>query len=341
MFKKPTFLAVTLMGTTACAWLAACSSSSKGNNDASPSHDGSPDSRDDGTFGPCLPTAYCTNPPNCKPSAYCESPLRDGGSGSLTICRGAATEATIDDMTASTITFAPPSCATKGEWYTYAEGAGTITPADTAAFVYSALPDPTGLPAGVTAGPMAACAMGSTDAVQYDHDDLGVQLANSTLADGGTSAPALIDASAYAGVQFWLWTSASTASAISANFSVALGDQKETEIFGICNPNAPPSVPMQLGCGPAGAAVSGSAIATVIPTDGTLKGADGGDATIVAGWQLIQIPFVSFGINPYYGGGNETAVDPTVLSNLNFSIVNSAAAAVAFDFCVYDVAFYH
>jgi hypothetical protein len=341
MFKRPTFLAVTIMGTTAFAWLVSCSSSTKSNNDSGPNHDGSPDSLDGGTFGPCLPTAYCTNPPTCKPSAYCESPLRDGGSGSLTICSGAATEATIDDMTASTITFTPPSCATKGEWSTYAEGTGTITPSDTAAFVYSALPDPTGLPAGVTAGPMAACVMGSTDAVQYDHDDLGVQLGNSTLADGGTSAPALIDASAYTGVQFWLWASASTASAISANFIVSLGDQKEVEIFGICNPNAPPSVPMQLGCGPAVAAVSGSAIAAADGVSGTLHGADGGNATIVAGWQLIQIPFVNFATNPYYGGGNETAVDPTVLSNLNFTILNSAAAAVAFDFCVYNVAFYH
>jgi hypothetical protein len=117
MFKKPTFLVVAIMGASAFAWLAACSSSTKSNNDSGSNHDGGPNDAA-GTFGPCLPTAYCTNPPTCKPSAYCESPLRDGGSGSLTICRGAATEATIDDMTASTITFAPPSCATKGEWNT-------------------------------------------------------------------------------------------------------------------------------------------------------------------------------------------------------------------------------
>src|SRR5450755_998910 len=174
MFKKPTFLAVTIMGTAACACLAACSSSSKSSNDASSNHDGSPNNHDGGaSLGFCYPTAYCTDPPTCKPSAYCESPLRDGGSGSLTVCSGPATEATIDDMTASTITFTPPSCATRGEWNTYASGTGTITPPDTEVFVYSALPDPAGLPAGVVAGfdagggggpgPMAACAMGSTD----------------------------------------------------------------------------------------------------------------------------------------------------------------------------------
>jgi hypothetical protein len=344
MSKKRLSLPAAIMGTAAFAWLAACSSSSNVARDAGPSNaDGG------GSLGPCLSTAYCTNPPTCKPSAYCESPLDDGGTGSLTICSGAATEATIDNMTASAITFTPPSCATKGEWYTYVSGTGTITPSDTEVFVYSALPDPAGLPAGVVTGsdagggggpgPMAACAMGSTDPVQYDHADLGVQLGNSTLADGGTSAPALIDASAYTGVQFWLWASASTASAVSANLLVQLGDKKETTIFGICNPQAPTGVTMQLGCGRAQAAVSGSSAAVTF-NSGIIPSANGGNATIVAGWQLIQIPFVNFVVNSYYGSGNETVVDPTALSNLNFVIENSLAAAVAFDYCVYGVAFY-
>jgi hypothetical protein len=36
-----------------------------------------------------------------------------------------------------------------------------------------------------------------------------------------------------------------------------------------------------------------------------------------------------------------TYADPTKLAAINFSIQNSAAAAVAFDYCVYDLAFYH
>jgi len=349
MFKKPTFLVVTVMGTAVALVLpAACSSSSNSNHDASSNnHDGSPNNLDGG-LGACLPTAYCTNPPTCKPSAYCLNP---GGAGSLTICSGAATEATIDNMTASSITFTPPSCATKGEWATFVDGTGTIAPADTGAFVYSALPDPSGLPAGVLAGsdagggtgpgPMAACVTGSTDAVQYDEADLGVQLGNSTPPDGGLSSPPLIDASAYTGVQFWLWASPSTAAALSANLQVQLADKNETEIFGICNVNAPQGVPMQLGCGRASATVYGSAAAVTFDDPGTLHGADGGNATIVAGWQLIQVPFVNFVTNYYYGGGNESVADPTKLAAINFSIQNSAAAAVAFDYCVYDLAFYH
>jgi hypothetical protein len=98
---------------------------------------------------------------------------------------------------------------------------------------------------------------------------------------------------------------------------------------------------MQLGCGRASATVYGSAAAVTFDDPGTLRGADGGNATIVAGWQLIQVPFVNFVTNYYYGGGNESVADPTKLAAINFSIQNSAAAAVAFDYCVYDLAFYH
>jgi hypothetical protein len=350
MFTKPTVLAVTFMGTTAFVWLAACSSSSKGNNDASSnSHDGSPNNPagGDGGLVPCGPSAYCTNPLTCTPSAYCESPS-DGGGGNLTICSGPATEATIDDMTASTITFTPPSCATKGEWFTYvdgyADGTGTITPATTQAFTYSALPDPAGLPAGVVAvsdagaggvpGPMAACVKGSTNTTQYEGALMAVQLGNSRPAPDGTSSPAMIDASAYTGIQFWLWASADTASAISESFEAQLHDKNETLIFGICN-----GLQGQFGCGPGIAAVSGSAIAALF-SSGALLGADGGNATVSAGWQLIKTPFVNFIPYYYYGGGNETAVDPKTLTIVRFEIANAAAASVAFDYCVYDLAFY-
>jgi hypothetical protein len=349
MFKKCISWAVTIMGTAAVALLPACSSSSTGNHDASPSdRDSSPNNPEGGGLRACVPTEYCTNPPTCKPSAFCLNP---GGAGSITLCSGEVTEATIDDMTASTITFTPPSCATKGEWDTFVNGTGTITPPATGAFVYSALPDPAGLPVGVLAaadaggatgtGPMAACVTGSTDAIQYDEADLGVQLGNSTPPDGGLSSPPLIDASAYTGVQFWLWASPSTAAALSANLQVQLADKNETEIFGICNVNAPLGVPMQLGCGRATATVSGNAASVAFNDPGVLHGADGGNATIVAGWQLIQVPFVNFVTNTYYGGGNESVADPTKIAAIGFSIQNVAAAAVAFDYCIYDLAFYH
>jgi hypothetical protein len=341
MLKKPTFLAVRFIGTAAFAWIAACSSSSNVTRDASPSSgQNSPDGGGVAVV-PCDPTVYCTNPLTCVGSAYCKSPSSDGGGAALTICSGPATEATIDDMTAATITFTPPPCATKGEWVTiadgYADGTGTITPSTTEAFTYSALPDPAGLPAGVVAvsSPKAACVKGSTNTTQYEGALMDVYLGHSTPASDGTSSPALIDASAYTGIQFWLWASASTASALSASFNPQLFDKNETLIFGICD-----GLQGQSGCGGGRAAVSGSAIAAALYA-GALKAPGGDNAAISAGWQLIQVPFANFAINPYFGIGNETAVDPTMLTFVRFEVSNAAAASVPFDYCVYDVAFYH
>jgi hypothetical protein len=340
MFKKPTFLAVRYIGTAAFVWLAACSSSSNVTRDASASGQNNPDGGAVAVV-PCDPTVYCTNPLACTGSAYCKSPSSDGGGAPLTICSGPATEATIDDMTAATITFTPPPCATKGEWVTYADGyadgTGTITPSTTEAFTYSAVPDPAGLPAGVVAvsGPKAACVKGSTNTTQYEGAVMDVYLGHSTPASDGTSSPALIDASAYTGVQFWLWASASTASALSDNFSPQLFDKNETLIFGICDG----TLSGQFGCDGGRAAVSGSPSAATF-YGGALKTPGGANATISAGWQLIQVPFANFAINPYNGIGNETAVDPTMLTFIRFEVSNAVAASVPFDYCVYDVAFY-
>ena len=343
MFEKPTFLAVRFIGTAAFVWLAACSSSSNVTRDAGPSDQSNPDVGGVAVV-PCDPTVYCTNPLTCSGSAYCKSPSSDGGGAPLTICSGPATEATIDDMTAATatITFTPPPCATKGEWVTYADGyadgTGTITPSTTEAFTYSALPDPAGLPTGVVtvSDPRAACVKGSTNTTQYEGALMDVYLGHSTPASDGTSSPALIDASAYTGVQFWLWASASTAAALSDSFNPQLFDKNETLIFGICDG----MLSGQFGCGGGRAAVSGSAIAATLYA-GALKTPGGVNATISAGWQLIQVPFSSFAINPYDGIGNEAAVDPTMLTFLRFEVSNAAAASVAFDYCVYDVSFYH
>jgi hypothetical protein len=347
MFKSPISLTVTIMGATAIVWLAACNSSGNVIRDAGPSGQSNPDGGGVAVV-PCVPSVYCTNPLTCTGSAYCKSPNSDGGGAPLTICSGPATEATIDDMTAATITFTPPPCATKGEWVTYADGyadgTGTITPSTTEAFTYSALPDPAGLPAGLVAasgsgdgsGPRAACVTGSTNTTQYQGALMDVYLGHSIPASDGTSSPALIDASAYTGVQFWLWASASTASALSDSFNTQLFDKNESLIFGICNG----TLQGQSGCEGGFAAVAGSAIAATFYA-GALKTPSGDNATISAGWQLIQVPFADFAINPYTGVGNETAVDPAMLTFVRFEVNNAVAASVAFDYCVYDVAFYH
>jgi hypothetical protein len=123
---------------------------------------------------------------------------------------------------------------------------------------------------------------------------------------------------------------------LSDNFNTQLFDKNESLIFGICNG----TLQGKFGCIGGLAAVSGSSIAALFYA-GALKTPGGANATISAGWQLIQVPFANFAINPYTGFGNETAVDPTVLTYIRFEVNNAVAASVAFDYCVYDVAFYH
>jgi hypothetical protein len=151
--------------------------------------------------------------------------------------------------------------------------------------------------------------------------------------------PALIDASQYSGIEFWLWASPGTVTAMSAAFVVELIDRNQLPGGGVCNPNATSG---SMPCSGASAGISYSTAAASQGTGGLL-GADGGELTALApGWQLVRTPWSSFLSNPYYGGGNEKSVDPTTLAFAEFVIEQDSAnnSTIPFDFCVYGLNFY-
>lgn len=344
MFKKPISLALTILGATATCWVAACGSSNKATTGGTSSNStgsttghstvtGNSTSTGTGTTGSSTSVASTGS------SSSCAAILADGGSDAL-----------IDNMTGTSIAFVA-TCAEKGAWYTFADDGATVTPAQGSTFTYSALPSNYPGPGGGTStasdggdggsGAFAACVSGTTAATQYAVAGLGVQLGSiNPPTDGGASTPALIDGSAYTGVEFWLWASSTTAAAVSSSLIVQFGDVNEDPNYGICNADASG---LPTSCGSAGAAVSGSAVASSNQA-GALTVTDGGNATIAAGWQLIQVPWTNFLVNQYYGGAQETQLDPTALTKLQFQIQQVAAdagAGITFDFCVKDVQFYN
>jgi hypothetical protein len=149
----------------------------------------------------------------------------------------------------------------------------------------------------------------------------------------------LIDASQYSGVQFWLWVSADTAAAVASSFEVSLVDKNQLRGGGKCDPTDTTSIH---ACAGATAGVSFSVAAAVQGT-GPLFGTDGSElTTLVEGWQLVRAPWSSFISNPYYGGANESVVDPKTLAFAEFMVQQTrpSGSAIPFDFCIYGLTFY-
>ncbi|MGB8294904.1 MAG: hypothetical protein WCG85_05705 [Polyangia bacterium] len=274
-------------------------------------------------------------------------------------CTGPATGALIDDMSASSISLRPPSCGTKGTWYAYSTGTLTIPTVDPSIAsncgsdcqsLYSPLP--AGFPgatgdAGVAPGAQAMCVAGQTGTAQYDGAGMDLVLAwSGAVPDGGvytTDAgtmvpdPALIDASDYAGIQFWLWVSPDTAASVSSSLLVGLADKNQVPGGGVCDVNS------------SGANACGVAAAAVSPTmaqnhgSGVLFADDGSVLTALSGgWQHVLVPWSSFTTNPYWGGANEVTVDPRSLAWLGLWVEQDSTSgqlAVSFDFCISQLSF--
>jgi hypothetical protein len=205
--------------------------------------------------------------------------------------------------------------------------------------------------------PRAVCVAGQTGATQYDLAGMALQFAFSgVVPDGGpelvntpngymvSPPPALIDASQYAGIQFWLWVSPDTVAGVTSGFEACLYDKWNT-----------PGAVATGGCDPSsqGATACGSACADIAQSTaalsqgaGALLDPDGGmPSTLSGGWQLVKAPWANFVLNPYYGGAIEPSVDPTSLTQLSIWVQqdldpDAGMAPIAIDFCVYDVAFY-
>lgn len=213
--------------------------------------------------------------------------------------------------------FKGPACSTPGAWYDYGGGAaGIITPVP-GAFAFSSMPQPL---ADAGASNEAACVSGDTGAASYSSEGLGLELALTATPDaGGSSLPALIDASAYTGIQFWAWglPLASGSSGQIVTFQVY--DKAETPGLGVCDP----SNQGLTACGPASSPIA-----------------------VPSRWTQFRVPFASLQLNSYYGGSNETGFDPTTITKIEWNVQTPAAAdggagaPVSFDFCVGPVSFY-
>jgi hypothetical protein len=230
-------------------------------------------------------------------------------------CAGRACSAIIDDMTgpsATNLPFPAPSCASPGFWFASNDtDAGTIaTPSPASPYTYSPLPD--GPPSALPGATLGACMTGVTSPVQYVTSREGVVFAPSSVVGDASALPAIVDASSYQGVQFWLWEP-SVAPDIS--MFVALFDKNSTKGWGICNP----------------AAVS----------DPTSCYASNANLTQQVGWQLVQLPWSSFVTSTAGGNSNEATVDPHTLTALHFRAENiGTTGGAAYNYCVLELSFY-
>lgn len=277
----------------------------------------------------------------------------------VALCTGPATGALIDDMSGSGISLQPPSCGTKGTWFAGSSGPLTNPPGDPATLgscgsacqsLYSPLP--AGFPGsiasadgGVTPGAQAMCIAGQTGTAQYSGGGLTLVLAWSSpvpatgvvsLDDGTLPHPVLVDASAYAGIELWLWVSPDVAASVGSGLFVALTDKNQVPEGGVCDVRD------------AGAKACSFASAVVSPTmaaahsSGRLFADDGGKlAALSGGWQHVWAPWSSFTTNPYYGGANEAKVDPRALAWLKVFVEtdNATGPGIPFNFCIHDLRF--
>ena len=294
-------------------------------------------------------------------------------------CTGPASGALIDDMSGSNLSLAPPSCASPGGWTAWSIAPGSLTTPTGDSSILSncgslcqslynplpaGFPGPTtspdagavdsGMTDGGTSGMRAMCVAGQTSPKQFDWSGMTLTFAYSGTGASGTGPkkisspsygfttdppPALIDASQYSGIEFWLWASPDTAAAMSASFVVQLVDKNQLPGGGVCDPNATTG---KTPCHPASAGISFSTAATSEGT-GLLLGGDGFELTSLApGWQIVRAPWSSFLANPYYGGGNEKSVDPMTLAFAQFVVEQDSAngSAIPFNFCVDGLRFY-
>lgn len=254
------------------------------------------------------------------PNGFESSVNADAGScpGSVVLggCAGAACSPLIDDMkeSATDIPFLPPACAGHGFWSAYVAGlpAGTITtPSPSSPFAYSVLPQGPPPDAGSSAASVGACLAGTTSSQQDGASGLFVVPAPTVFGDGGL--PALLNASPYQGIQFWLWQGMASPG---PDFVAIADDKAETSGWGVCDPTA------------AGPSSCGGAQTVLTPH---------------AGWQLVQLPWTAFLPIANFGGANEASLDPTTLTAFRFQVEElapDAASGVPFDFCILDVSFY-
>ena len=147
---------------------------------------------------------------------------------------------------------------------------------------------------------------GQTTTSQYDYAEMQLVLAWSgpvpkggyLSAAGPMPLPALIDASGYAGIQFWLWVSPDTAESVGPNMRVALVDKNQTHGGGVCDSTSTGVA----ACGNAAAVVTSSLAQKL---DSGRLFADGGSVlnALSGGWQHVWASMEQFHYGPQLGRG--------------------------------------
>ena len=300
--------------------------------------------------------------------ASADRPADTSASAAAIFCTGSASGELIDDMSGSSISLRPPPCGTKGTWYAGTSSqnpasAGSLTtPSGDSSTLWNCgsdcqslySPRPAGFPGsiatgdgGTAPGAQAMCIAGQTGTSQYDGAGMQLVLAWSGPVpsggsyydtDAGTMVPqfALVDASEYAGIQFWLWVSPDTAASVNASLLVGLSDKNQIPGGGVCDVNS------------SGANTCSFAAAAVSPSMAQNHGSgrffsDNGSKlnALSSGWQHVWVPWSSFTTNPYFGGANEAKVDPSTLAWVELWVEQDSASgpAVPFDFCIYQLSF--
>lgn len=279
----------------------------------------------------------------------CASSPKDAGAAGG-FCTGPASGELIDDMSGSSISLQPPPCGTKGTWYAFSTGTLTVPTVDPSIAsncgsdcqsLYSPLPSEfpgstaTG-DGGGTPGGKAMCIAGQTGMGQNNAAAMQLVLAWSGGRNSTDPPQALIDASDYAGIQFWLWVPPDTAASVSANLLVGVADKNLLPGGGVCNVNDTGTK----ACGLAAAAVSSSMAQA--HGSGRLLADDGSTLGVLSGgWQHVWAPWSSFTTNPNWGGANEQTVDPSTLWWVALWVEHDSTSApgVPFDFCIYQLSF--
>jgi hypothetical protein len=259
-----------------------------------------------------------------------------------TFCIDPAPGELIDDMSGSSISLTLPTCGRRGAWGltlwgddTKAPGIITVPEQKPSMSMYSPLPD--GFPGasaddGGAPGRRAMCIAGQTSAVLYAGAGASI-----LLADEYWAPRALIDASAYGGIAFWLWVSPDTAASTSDAFFVQIIDKNQVPGGGTCDPAS---------TGPTTCAGASAAIQTTANVQSSFSGplfADDGSVVtgLIRGWQHLRAPWSSFVPNPAWGGANEQALDPRTLAEIDFLVqkFSSGGPGIAFNYCIYLLSF--
>jgi len=305
MFNKPVSLAVTILGTTVFAWMAACSSSKETANNSSSNTGGATSSSSSTSLG-------------SGTSSSSTGSSTSGGNSASTLIDDAANPS-------GQISLRPTGGYTAGYWFTTInDTGGTITPEPAASggsWSYTTVPSPAD--ASIT---MAACISGTPSPTLYSEAGEGFNWALEPIdaaADSGVQAAAVqYDISAYTGISFWAYVPPSSPAGTQM-VRVLFPDKTSDPRGGVCSLDASttPCSPDTAQC--------------MVCYDSWED-----TPTFNPGWQFVRIEFSE--LVQLMFGEIEASFDAQHSYGVTFQAngpQQADAGAVPFDFCIADINF--